>query len=152
LRRRQHDAHRFARGRVRRRRRFPLDRSFHLRGEAAGVHHPADGGPGGPGVAGGDVGRRETLTPARPLHLSRRSGPAGAVMTTATPRSKARKKPFDLVTAIRRLRATVRPLPKAALFVLAENGYRSVFELLVACIISIRTRDETTVPVAQRLF
>lgn len=42
--------------------------------------------------------------------------------------------------------------PKAALFQLAEQGYRSPFEQLVACIISIRTRDETTLPVARHLF
>src|SRR5262245_50352452 len=59
---------------------------------------------------------------------------------------------FDLRVAIRRLRKSVAPLPKAAMFQLAEEGYRSVFEQLVACIISIRTRDETTVPVARRLF
>lgn len=33
-----------------------------------------------------------------------------------------------------------------------EMGYQSLFEQLVACIISIRTLDETTVPVALRLF
>jgi endonuclease-3 len=32
------------------------------------------------------------------------------------------------------------------------SRFRSVFELLVACIISIRTRDETTVPTVRRLF
>ncbi|MFO0811280.1 MAG: endonuclease III [Gemmataceae bacterium] len=64
----------------------------------------------------------------------------------------SRKRPFDITTAVRRLRTAVRPLPKAAMFQLAEEGHRSVFELLVACIISIRTRDETTLPVARRLF
>ncbi len=38
------------------------------------------------------------------------------------------------------------------MFQLAEEGYSSVFEQLVACLISIRTRDETTVPTARRLF
>jgi endonuclease-3 len=42
--------------------------------------------------------------------------------------------------------------PKAALFELAEEGFDSPFELLVACIISIRTRDETTLLCARRLF
>ena len=64
----------------------------------------------------------------------------------------ARKQPFDIQAAIRRIREAVRPYPKAALFELAAEGYDSVFELLVACIISIRTRDETTLPVARRLF
>ena len=53
---------------------------------------------------------------------------------------------------MRRIEAAVRPYPKAALFELAEDGYRSPFEQVVACIISVRTRDETTLPVAQRLF
>ncbi|HEY7214282.1 MAG TPA: endonuclease III, partial [Thermoanaerobaculia bacterium] len=35
---------------------------------------------------------------------------------------------------------------------LADQGYGSLFELLVACIISIRTRDEATVPIARKLF
>ena len=62
------------------------------------------------------------------------------------------KKPLDIDRAILLIREAVRPFPKAALFELAEDGCTSVFELLVACIISIRTRDETTVPVARRLF
>jgi endonuclease-3 len=49
------------------------------------------------------------------------------------------KQPFDIDFAIRRLREAVRPYPKAALFALAEEGHNSVFELLAACIISIRT-------------
>jgi endonuclease-3 len=64
----------------------------------------------------------------------------------------AGKRPFNVRTAMARLRKAVKPLPKAALFQLAEDGHRSVFELLVACIISIRTRDETTLPVARQLF
>lgn len=62
------------------------------------------------------------------------------------------KRPFDLRVAVPRLRQAVAPFPKAAMFQLAEEGHRSVFELLVACIISVRTRDETTLPVARRLF
>jgi endonuclease-3 len=64
----------------------------------------------------------------------------------------AGKRPFDIRVAVRRLRKAVAPFPKAALFELAALGHTSVFEQLVACIISIRTRDETTVPVARRLF
>jgi endonuclease-3 len=65
---------------------------------------------------------------------------------------KPRKRAFDIEVAIERLRAAVAPYPKAALFELAGEGHTSVFELLAACIISIRTRDETTLPVARRLF
>ncbi len=62
------------------------------------------------------------------------------------------KKPFDVEVAIPLIRESVAPYPKAALFELAAEGFDSVFEILVACIISIRTRDETTLPVARRLF
>jgi endonuclease-3 len=62
------------------------------------------------------------------------------------------KRPFDIDLALRRVRAAVRPYPKAALFELAERGFGSVFEILIACIVSIRTRDETTLPVSLRLF
>src|SRR2546421_3949443 len=64
----------------------------------------------------------------------------------------AQKQPFDVETAIERLREAVRPYPKAALFELFAEGHDSLFEILVACIISIRTRDETTLPVARQLF
>lgn len=66
--------------------------------------------------------------------------------------ARVRKKPFDIAVAFRRLRAAVKPLPKAAMFQLAEEGFNTVFEQLVACLISIRTRDETTIPVAHALF
>lgn len=62
------------------------------------------------------------------------------------------KKPLDIGLAIRRIRVAVRPWPKAALFELAEEGFNSTFEQLVACIISIRTYDEVTLPVARKLF
>lgn len=62
------------------------------------------------------------------------------------------KQPFDITQALNRIREAVHPFPKAALFELADAGYSSPFEILVACIISIRTRDETTLPVARRLF
>jgi len=62
------------------------------------------------------------------------------------------KKPFDISLAVRRIRTAVKPWPKAALFELAENGFTSTFEQLVACIISIRTYDEVTLPVSRKLF
>jgi endonuclease-3 len=66
--------------------------------------------------------------------------------------SAATKQPFDVAEALRRIRIAVQPYAKAALFELAEEGYNSPFEQLVACLISIRTRDETTLPTARRLF
>src|SRR5947199_10434396 len=62
------------------------------------------------------------------------------------------KEPFDIDVAMARIEEAVRPFPKAALFELAEEGYQSPFEQLVACMISIRTRDEVTLPTARRLF
>ncbi len=62
------------------------------------------------------------------------------------------KVPFDIGQAMRRIRTAVRPFPKAALFELADEGFASPFEQLVACIISIRTFDEVTLPTARRLF
>jgi len=62
------------------------------------------------------------------------------------------KKPFDIGLAVRSIRTAVKPWPKAALFELAENGFTSTFEQLVACIISIRTYDEVTLPLARKLF
>src|SRR5689334_13110644 len=62
------------------------------------------------------------------------------------------KQPFDIDVAIERLRKAVAPFPKAALFELAEAGFTSTFEQLVACIISIRTYDEVMLPTARRLF
>ncbi|MFL5516299.1 MAG: endonuclease III domain-containing protein [Gemmatimonadales bacterium] len=64
----------------------------------------------------------------------------------------ARKRPFDIAEGVRRIRRAVRPLPKAAMFALAEEGHRSLFEQLVACILSIRTRDEVSLEAARRLF
>lgn len=62
------------------------------------------------------------------------------------------KKPFDIDLAMRHIKIVVQPWPKAALFELAENGFTSTFEQLVACIISIRTYDEVTLPVSRKLF
>ena len=62
------------------------------------------------------------------------------------------KQPFDIGVALDRIEQAVQPWPKAALFQLAEEGYTSTFEQLLACIISIRTYDEVTLPVARTLF
>jgi endonuclease-3 len=62
------------------------------------------------------------------------------------------KRPFDIDLAIRRIRKAVQPFAKAAMFELAEDGFDSTFEQLIACIISIRTYDEVMLPTARRLF
>ncbi|MDB6111097.1 MAG: DNA-(Apurinic or apyrimidinic site) lyase [Pedosphaera sp.] len=68
------------------------------------------------------------------------------------PASASRKVPFDIDVVMARVREAIKPYPKAALFELAEEGFSSVFQQLVACIISIRTLDEVTVTTARRLF
>jgi endonuclease-3 len=62
------------------------------------------------------------------------------------------KKPINIDVALSRIETAVESWPKAAMFELAEAGFKTPFEQLVACIISIRTYDEVTVPTARRLF
>ncbi|HET7897234.1 MAG TPA: endonuclease III [Flavisolibacter sp.] len=62
------------------------------------------------------------------------------------------KKPFDLPDMLARIDKAIRPYPKAAMFELYQRGYTSLFEQLISCIISIRTLDETTIPLSEKLF
>jgi endonuclease-3 len=62
------------------------------------------------------------------------------------------KRPFDIDLAVQRLREATRPFPKAMLFELYETGHTTPFEILVACLISVRTRDETSLVMARQLF
>lgn len=62
------------------------------------------------------------------------------------------KSPFDIDQAISLIRDAVATYPKAAMFELADLGYDSPFEQLIACIISIRTRDEDSLPISRRLL
>jgi endonuclease-3 len=62
------------------------------------------------------------------------------------------KRPFDIDVAIERVREAVRPFPRAMLFELYDEGHTSPFEMLVACLISVRTRDETSLIMARQLF
>ncbi len=62
------------------------------------------------------------------------------------------KQPFDIDAVIAQIETAVKPYPKAAMFELAQDGYRSLFEQLIACIISIRTYDEVSLPTARQLF
>jgi len=71
-------------------------------------------------------------------------------MAVAAPRGAKHSHNIDVM--LDRIREAVRPYPRAALFELADLGFRTPFQLLVACIISIRTRDETTLPVARGLL
>ena len=62
------------------------------------------------------------------------------------------KRPFNLSVVLKRIETAIAPYPKAAMFELYERGYTSLFEQLISCIISIRTLDETTIPLSERLF
>jgi endonuclease III len=62
------------------------------------------------------------------------------------------KKPFDVDVAMERIAKAVEPYPKAAMFELAGRGYGTPFQQLVACVISIRTRDEESLPISLLLF
>jgi endonuclease-3 len=66
--------------------------------------------------------------------------------------STSRKRPFNITAVVGRIRAEVERFADAAMFELRERGHTSLFEQLVACIISIRTRDEVSLPAALRLF
>ena len=62
------------------------------------------------------------------------------------------KDPFDIEVVMEQVGEAVKPYPKAAMFELADEGFRSPFEQLVACMISIRTLDEVSIRLARRLF
>lgn len=62
------------------------------------------------------------------------------------------KRPFEVDEALGRIADAIRPFPSAAMFQLFDEGLRSVFEQLVACLLSIRTRDEVSLLAARRLF
>jgi len=65
---------------------------------------------------------------------------------------RSRKEPFDVGIAMHRLRKAVQPFPKAAMFELADEGFDSLFEQIVSCLISIRTFEHTTLEVSRQLF
>ena len=67
-------------------------------------------------------------------------------------RGRAGKRPFDVDEVLARVRAAIADRPKAVLFELAERGYGSPFEILVACVITIRTLEEVSLPTALGLF
>jgi endonuclease-3 len=66
--------------------------------------------------------------------------------------SGAKKKPFDISAVLTLIRRTVKEFPDAAMFALREEGFGTLFQQLVACIISIRTTDEVSLPTALALL
>jgi endonuclease-3 len=88
-------------------------------------------------------------TPRRRSRLAHRSG------SSASPeQGRGGKRPFDFGVGLRRIRERLKELDvaDAAMFELKDRGHGSVFEQLVACVISIRTRDEVMLPTALALF
>ena len=75
-----------------------------------------------------------------------------APRTAKTPMAKGEKLPFDIDEVMRRIRAAVADVPDAAMFALRDLGYGTLFQQLVACIISIRTTDEVSLPTALALL
>ena len=65
---------------------------------------------------------------------------------------RAARLPHDIDAMLLRIDKAVEPFARAALFELSDLGYTTAFEQLIACIISIRSLDEVTLPAAQRLF
>jgi endonuclease III len=65
---------------------------------------------------------------------------------------KRTTRPFAIDLVMQRIRDAIRSFPQAALFALAEEGFDSPFELLIACLISTRTLDEVTLACVHRLF
>jgi len=62
------------------------------------------------------------------------------------------KQPFEIDEVLRRIRDTVGQFADAAMFALAAQGHDTLFEQLVACILSIRTRDEVSLPTSLALL
>ena len=62
------------------------------------------------------------------------------------------KRPFDIDEMARLIRHEVKQFADAAMFDLANQGYATPFHQLAACVISIRTFDEVSLPAAIRLF
>jgi endonuclease-3 len=91
------------------------------------------------------------MTPRRSAAGPRRAIRPKRAPITAPPGTK---RPFDFDVGLKRIRETLKALDvaDAAMFELKERGHASVFEQLVACVISIRTLDEVMLPTALALF
>ena len=59
---------------------------------------------------------------------------------------------FPIDAVLDRIREAVAPFPPAVMFELADLGYSTLFQQIIACVVSIRTREEVTRPVCLRLF
>lgn len=73
-------------------------------------------------------------------------------MRDASPTPSEKAAHFSLKKALQLVEIAIRPFPKAALFELAERGWTTSFQQVLACMVSVRTLDEVTIPVAERLL
>lgn len=62
------------------------------------------------------------------------------------------KKPIRIPLMFKRIERAVARYPKAMLFELAEMGFETTFQQVVACVISVRTLDEVSKDCALRLL
>jgi endonuclease-3 len=65
---------------------------------------------------------------------------------------RRKKRAFDIHEVLRRIRHEVKQFADAAMFDLAARGFATPFHQLAACIISVRTMDEVSLPAALRLY
>jgi endonuclease III len=59
---------------------------------------------------------------------------------------------FPITAVLDAIEPAVARYPKATMHELADDGFRSLFQQVVACLVSIRTYEETTMPICRELF
>src|SRR5580692_11616884 len=57
----------------------------------------------------------------------------------------------QIAQVIKRLKVAMRDLPDPSVTLVGKK-YKSPFLVLISCLLSLRTRDETTLPASERLF
>src|ERR1017187_5930164 len=57
----------------------------------------------------------------------------------------------DIAQVIQRLKLAMRDLPDPSVTLVGKK-FKSPFLVLISCLLSLRTRDETTLPACERLF
>src|SRR5262249_37243246 len=85
-----------------------------------------------------------TAAPSTPSH------PAGTPRTSRARPAESRQ-PFDTHSVIALLHAAA-PTWNAPVVTLIANQSSDPFQILISCLLSLRTKDETTGPAAHRLF
>jgi endonuclease-3 len=68
------------------------------------------------------------------------------------PTQATEKIPINIPVMFNRIEQAIAEFAEAAMFDLAKHGYTTLFQQLVACVISIRTRDEVSLPMSLALF